>query len=63
MVSRTLCPVDAVHRKNITEQQTVYLDVSTMEKNNVAFSLEATSLSSFQLRCVLYERLTGNDRP
>ncbi|KAK7105776.1 SID1 transmembrane family member 1-like isoform X2 [Littorina saxatilis] len=48
-VNRTLCPLDKMHKKNLTSQQLIYIDVSTMSRENVDFTLHAERLTNFEI--------------
>ncbi|XP_060073124.1 SID1 transmembrane family member 1-like [Ylistrum balloti] len=49
MVSRNLCPVDAVHRNSTEKNQTVFVDVSTFSKQNLTFTISADFVKDFNL--------------
>ncbi|OWF47673.1 SID1 transmembrane family member 1-like [Mizuhopecten yessoensis] len=50
LVSRNLCPVDAIHRNSSTKDQTVFVDVSTFSKQNITFTISADFVKDFHLR-------------
>ncbi|XP_076457766.1 SID1 transmembrane family member 1-like isoform X2 [Babylonia areolata] len=47
--NRTLCPVDKNRRKNMTMEQLIYIDVSTMAAHDVHFTFSAQLLKDFQI--------------
>lgn len=49
MVSRNLCPVDAVHRNSSSKDQTVFVDVSTFSQQNTTFTISADFVRDFHL--------------
>ncbi|XP_069115744.1 SID1 transmembrane family member 1-like isoform X1 [Argopecten irradians] len=49
MVSRNLCPVDAVHRNSSSKDQTVFVDVSTFSQQNTTFTISADFVRDFQI--------------
>ena len=46
---RTLCPMDENRRLNMTTQQLIYIDVSTMSKKAVEFTFHAQLMPNFQI--------------
>lgn len=46
---RTLCPMDENRRLNMTTQQLIYIDVSTMSKEDVEFTFHAQLMPNFQI--------------
>ena len=47
---RTLCPMDKNHRLNMTRQQLIYIDVSTMSQDDMEFTFHARLLPDFQIQ-------------
>ncbi|CAE1302615.1 SID1 transmembrane family member 2,SID1 transmembrane family member 1 [Acanthosepion pharaonis] len=49
-VSRTLCPVDKNHRKDIKPKQDIIIEVSSLAENSTDFYLTTSLIENFELR-------------